>query len=209
MLGFCAACSCSLGNPADNFALFVSISVEAVDADNRVDSGFPDNIDQVDHVLAALLDQFDIFLGVGVVQRFAGNNLGSAAMHLQGTYCRCQYGDVGFKARVPAFDVPELLKTDISRKAGFSDIVIKKFKSYAVSDNRRLSDSDVGKRPGMDKAGVILCSAHKGRVDCVAHECCHGIAHFQVATGHRLAAFVKGNGDVVDTFFQVGKVGGN
>jgi hypothetical protein len=54
--------------------------------------------------------------------------------------------------------------------------------------------------------GLYFGGAHHGRVDGVAHEGRHGVAHFQVAGGDRFAALVEGHGDVVEAFFQVGQV---
>ena len=52
----------------------------------------------MDHVLTALLDQSHILLGIGIIQRLAGNNLGAAAVHLQGADGRGQDRYMGLEA---------------------------------------------------------------------------------------------------------------
>ena len=60
----------------------------------------------------------------------------------------------------------------------------------------------------MYQTGVVLSRAHEGGVDGIAHEGGHGIADLQIARGDRLAAFVEGNGDVVQALFQISEVFG-
>jgi len=209
MLGFGAPRPGCLGDPAHHPALLVGVGVEAVDADHRVDPGLADDIDQVHHVLATLLDQPDVLLGIGVIQGLARNHLRSAAVHLQGTDGGGKHGDVRLQAGVAAFHVPELLEADIGSEAGLGDVVFKELQGHPVGNDRRLADGDIGKGSGVDQTGVVLGGTHQGRIDGVAHEGGHGVAHFQVTAGHRFAALVEGHGDVVDPFLQVGQVGGD
>jgi hypothetical protein len=169
----------------------VGIGVEPVDADHRVDAGLADDADHVDHVLAALFHQFEVLLGVGFIHGFSGNDLGAAAMHFQGADGGGQYGDVGFQAGEAAFHVPEFLETDIGGKSGLGDVVVEALQADAVGDDGTLAHGDVGERAGVHEAGVVLGGAHEGRVDGVAHEGGHGVAHFQVAAGDRFAILEK------------------
>jgi hypothetical protein len=119
---------------------------------------------------------------------------------------RFQNGDMGLEAGEAALYVPELLESDISGKARFGHMVIPQFEAHAVGDDRALTHGDVGERSGMHEAGLILGRAHQGRVDGVAHEGRHGVAHFQVAGGDRFAALVEGHGDVVEPLLQVRQI---
>ena len=113
---------------------------------------------------------------------------------------------MGLESGDTALDIPEFLKTDISGKTGLGDIIIKEFQGDPVGDDRRLAHGYIGKGAGVDQAGIVLSGTHQGWIDGVAHEGGHGIAHFQVAAGYRLAALVKGYGDVIDPLFQVCQV---
>ncbi len=135
----------------------------------------------MNHVLAAFFNQLDVLLGVRIVKRFAGNNFRAAAMHLQGTDCCGEDGDMRLKTRVAALDVPEFLETDVCGKAGFGDIVVKEFEGDTIGDNRRLSDRDVCKWSCVYQTRIVLGGTHQGWVDGISHEGGHGIADFQVA----------------------------
>ena len=159
----------------------IGIGVETVDADHRVDAGFADDADHVHHVFAAFFHQGQVFFGVGFIQGFAGNDLGAAAVHLQGADGGGQNGDMGFQAGEAAFDVPEFFKSDVSGKSGLGDMVIPQFQTHAVGDDGALAHGDVGEGAGMHQAGLIFGGAHEGGVDGVSHEGGHGVADFQVA----------------------------
>ncbi len=113
---------------------------------------------------------------------------------------------LGLRPLKRAFDVPEFFKADIGRKAAFGDMIVEHLESDAVGDDRGLADGDIGKRPGVDHARVVLGGTHQGGVDGIAHEGGHGITHFEIAGGHRLAAFVERHGDVVQAFFQIRQI---
>ena len=88
-------------------------------------------------------------------------------------------------------------------------MVIKQFEADAVGDDGALAYGDIGKWAGMYKAGLIFGGAHQGGVDGIAHKGRHGIAHFQIPAGDRFAALVKSHGNIVDTLFEVGQIGGH
>jgi hypothetical protein len=138
--------------------------------------------------------------------RACRDDLGAAAVHFQGADGGGQNRDVRFQAAEAALHVPELLKADVGGEAGLGDVVVEQFQADAVGDDGALAHGDVGERSGVHQAGVVFGGAHQGRVDGVAHEGGHGVAHFQVAGGDRFAALVEGHGDVVQALFQVGQV---
>ena len=136
----------------------------------------------------------------------AGHDLGAAAVHLQRPDGGGEHRDVGFQAAVAALDVPEFLKADVGAETALGDVVVKQLQTDPVGDDGGLAHGDVGKRSGMDHAGLILRRHHQGRVDGVAHPGGHGAADFQIAGGDRFACFVKGHRDVVQPFAQVGQI---
>ncbi|VTR63883.1 hypothetical protein DESC_100079 [Desulfosarcina cetonica] len=209
VLGLGATGTGGFGGLANDLALSVGVGVEPVDTDHRVDARLTNDTDHVDHVLNTLFHQSQIFLGVGVVKGFTRDNLGTAAVHLQGADRGGQDGDVGFEAGEAAFHVPELLEADVSGEAGLGDMVIPQLEADAVGDDGALTHGDVGEGTGVHQAGLVFGGAHQGRVDRVAHEGGHGVADFEITTGNRFAALVEGHGDFVDAVFQVGQVGGH
>jgi hypothetical protein len=109
---------------------------------------------------------------------------------------------VGFQAGEAALDVPEFLEADVGAEAGLGDVVVEQLQADAVGDDGALADGDVGKGTGVHHAGVVLGGAHQVGLMVLAHEGGHGVAHFQVAGGDRLAALVEGHGNVVEAFFR-------
>src|SRR5208337_1629730 len=85
-------------------------------------------------------------------------------------------------------------------------MVIEQLEADTVGDDGGLAHGYIGKRPGMDEAGVVFSCAHKSGVDCVAHEGGHGVADFQITSGDGFAALVESDRDVVEAGFQVRKV---
>ena len=104
--------------------------VEAVDADNRDDAGLLDGVHMVEQVLAALLQQLQVLLGVLLGQGPAGHHGGAAAVHLQGADGSHQHGHVGSQAAEAGLDVPELLKADVGSEAGLGDVIVEQLQKY-------------------------------------------------------------------------------
>jgi hypothetical protein len=127
-------------------------------------------------------------------------------VHLQGADGGGQNRNVGLEAAEAALDVPELFEADVGAEPGLGDVVVEQLQADAVGDDGALAHGDVGERSGVHQAGVVLGGAHHGRVDGVAHEGRHGVAHFQIAGGDRFAGFVEGQGDVVEALFQIGQI---
>src|SRR3972149_1325671 len=98
-----------------------------------------------------------------------------------------------FQTAETAFDVPEFFKTDVCSKAGLCNMIVEQLQSDTIGYDGGLAYCDVGKRPGMHKAGVVFCRAHQSRVNGITHEGCHCVTHFQITCSNRFAALVKGD----------------
>lgn len=96
----------------------LGVGVEAVDADHRVDTGFPDDPDHVDHVLATLFHQFQVLLGVDFIHGDARGEFGAAAVHFERPDGGGEHGYVWFQAPEAGFNIPELLKGEFSYAGG-------------------------------------------------------------------------------------------
>ena len=76
----------------------------------------------------------------------------------------------------------------------------------SVGHARRLADGNIGKGARMDHDRLPFDRLQEGRINGIAHKSGHGVADFKVARGHGVAAFVEGDGDVIETFFQICEV---
>ncbi len=88
-------------------------------------------------------------------------------------------------------------------------MIIKQLEAYTISDNRGLTHSDVGKRPGMDHTGLIFGRAHERRIDGVAHPCGHGPADLKITCSHGITGLIKAHGDIIQPLSQICKVSDN
>src|SRR4030042_1841321 len=114
-----------------------------------------------------------------------------------------------FQTAVPAFHIPEFLKSDISAETALGNVIIKQFQTYAVRYNRRLAHSDVRERPGMDHAWLVFCGAHERRGDGISHICGHGAADLKILGGYRLASLVECQSNLIQTFSQICEISNN
>ena len=209
VVGQGAAHTLLLAQLADQSDLIVRIGVELVDADHRDDAGLLDGVHMVEQVLAALLQQLQVLLGVLRGQGTAGDNGGAAAVHLQSPDGGHQHGHVGGQAGEAGLYVPELLKTDVGSKAGLGDMVIKQLQSQTIADNGGLADGDVGEGAGVDQHGLMLHGVADGGVDGVAHPGGHGAGHLQILGGDGVALAVIGHDDLADTLPQILQIPGH
>ena len=84
VVGFGTAGAGGFGGFLDQGHFRIGIGIEPVDANDRVDAGFTNDADHVDHVLDTLFEQSQILFGIGFIQGFSGHDLWPAAMHFQG-----------------------------------------------------------------------------------------------------------------------------
>lgn len=108
-----------------------------------------------------------------------------------------------------ALYVPEFFESDIGGKTAFGNVIIKHFQTDAVGNDGGLADCNVGERTGMHHAGLVLDRTHQRRIDGIAHPGRHGTADFQISGGYGIAAFIKGNRDLVQSFSQIRQIPGD
>ena len=119
----------------------------------------------LDQICAASFQQLQIFLGVGTGQRLTGYDLGSAAVHLEGTNGCDQNGAVRRQAAFAALDVTEFFKAHVGAESGLGDHVAflaHQFQSDLVGENGGIAVSDVGKRSRVHKRGGTLPASASG-----------------------------------------------
>ena len=120
-------CSGFFGDLADDLDLVFGVELELVDTDDRSDAGFSYGLDVGKEVVTALGDQVGIGLGISFIQRFAGDDLRTAAVHLESTDSGDDDGTIRGKAAETALDVPELFKTDVGTEAALGNMIVRKF----------------------------------------------------------------------------------
>ena len=142
---------------------------------------------------AALFHQLYILRGIGRIQRLSGDYPGTATMHLKSPYRSHDNGAVGNQAAYAALDIPELLKADVSAEAAFGDMIIGQLEGYLVGDDRRLADSDIGKRPGVHQHRLTFQGLEQVGVSRLHHPGGHGAIDFKVLGGNRVTLLIIGN----------------
>ena len=92
------------GHLFDGVDFALGVVGKAVEHDHGIDAGLLEGTDMVGQVgLGALLDQLDVLGGIGGVELPAGDDLGSAAVHLEGAGGGDQDRAVGLQSREAAF----------------------------------------------------------------------------------------------------------
>ena len=72
------------------------------------------------------------------------------------------------------FQVPEFFETDISAETGFGDVIVADFQADSISDDRRLTNGDIGKGTGVYKDRLPFKGLHQVRVKSLDHPGGHG-----------------------------------
>ena len=105
-----------------------------------------------------------------------------AAMLLQRTDGRNDDDRIGMKIRKAAFDVQELLRTQICAKSGFRHRVICQLQTRLRRQHRVAAMRDIGKRSAMHDDRIMLQRLDQVRLDGVLHD--HGQRPFDVQITH-------------------------
>ena len=196
-----------LGEATDHSDLAGGIRVEAVDADHRADPRLAHGLDVGNQVGAALLDQLQVLIDVGVIQRYARADLGAAAVHLERAYGGHDHDGVGRDAGETAFQVPELLEADVGAKSTLGHVVVGQACADLVGNNRALPDRDVGEGAGMHEDGLPLNRLQQAGIDRIHHPGGHGTVHLEVGRGDVVALAVLCDHDAAHAFTQVLETG--
>lgn len=94
----------------------VGVGGEAVDGDDDLDTDLLGVLDVTLEVGATLLKELEVLARVDLVEGLAGGNLGSTAVHLEGTDGSDEDNGVGDKARSTALDIDELLHSVVTER---------------------------------------------------------------------------------------------
>ncbi|MBA7663147.1 hypothetical protein ES703_71186 [subsurface metagenome] len=99
----------SLGCLSDHSNLGIGVSVEAIDAHHRVNTGCSNDVDVVHHIGDALLQKSQVLFSVGIRQGYTSYHLRSTAMHLQRPDGSGEHRHMRLETAVATLDIPELL----------------------------------------------------------------------------------------------------
>lgn len=135
-------------------------SRELVDGDDDLQPKLARVLDMPDQVLTTFLQRAQVLLRVRVVQRLAGRDVRSTAVHLQGTRRSNNDDSVGLETAHATLDVAELLHAHVRAETTFSEDVPHavglvslfsacKFERHAIGEDGRVSVSDVGEGTGV------------------------------------------------------------
>ncbi len=162
---------------ADEGHFGVGIVLEAVDGHHHRHTELERVLDVLQQVGQARLQQLQVLLGVGPVQRPAGDDLGATTVHLQSAHGGNQDDAVGLQPAVAALEIHELFHATVGAKAGLGHHIVGQPQGDLVGNDRAIALGDVGK-------GTAV---HKGRA---AGQCLHQVGHDGVLQqdGHRASA---------------------
>lgn len=135
-------------------------SRELVDGDDDLQPKLARVLDMPDQVLAPFLQRTQVLLGIRVVQRLAGRDVRSTAVHLQGTRRSNNDDSVGLETAHATLDVAELLHAHVRAETTLSEDVPHavglvslfstcKLERHAVCEDGRVSVGDVGEGTGV------------------------------------------------------------
>ena len=142
-------------------------SRELVDSDDDLQPKLARVLNMLHQVLASFFQRTQILLGVRIMQRFTGCNIGSTTMHLQSASGRYNDDSIGLETTDTTLDVAELLHAHVSTETTFREDVSNaiglitffdtcKFECYTISEDGRVAVRDVGEWTCMHEDGSTL-----------------------------------------------------
>ena len=129
----------------------------------------------------------------------------SAAMVFQGPHGGDEDSAGRLQIRLAAFDVDELLGTEISAKAGLGDDIVGQLQGGTGGDDRVAAVRNIGEGPAMDKGRCAFQRLHQVWRQRVLEQRGHRAVGFQVTRRHVLAGGGLADDDVAEPAFQVGE----
>ena len=163
------------GCAAHEFQFGGGIAGERVDRDDDVHAEFLCRADVMFQIRHPRAEQVEIFLRVGSIQRFPGDDFRPAAVHLERANGRHHNHHFWNQPGVSAFDVEEFFHPDIRAEAGFGDdeaVLADEFERNFICQNRRIPVCDIGKRSRMNENGRSFQRLHQRGFDGIFHQ--HG-----------------------------------
>jgi hypothetical protein len=154
----------------------------------------------------ALGQEVEVLRRVLVGEGPAGDDLGPAAVHLQGPDGGHDDDAVRPQAARPALDVHELLHAALGPEARLGDDVAvraDKPEGDPVGDDRGVAVGDVGEGAGVDDGRGVLQGLHEVGHQGVLHQDGHGPGRAEVLGRHRLAGLVHADDDAAEPLAHV------
>jgi len=125
-------------------------------------------------------------------------------VHLECTNgCNNDYR-IGVKTCHTAFDVKELLSTEVCTKACLGDGVVAKLHCHFGGDDRVTAVCDVCKRSTVHKRGSSLKRLHKVRLECILEKRRHSANRAKIARRYGFFVIRVCNNDARETLLEVG-----
>eukprot|EP00035_Acanthoeca_spectabilis_P035542 m.35226 g.35226 ORF g.35226 m.35226 type:complete len:650 (-) comp7421_c1_seq1:1008-2957(-) len=180
---------------ADRFDLGVRVGREPVDPNHDRNAELCGVFDVAGEVGAASLEECHVLFGVLLLERGSRGHRGSTAVHLERTDRRNQRHHRRNQPRLAALHVEELLHSNVRPKAGFGHhkpIRSNQLERDLVGHDRRVSDRNVGKRPGVNENRGALHRLHQRWVHRVLEENRQRPCDPKVVSRHRVALLVRG-----------------
>ena len=143
-----------LGQTNHLVKFLLSVSDKDVDGNNHRDPEGVGVLNLFSQVAEAGSYKGKVALRVLRLERGAGHNGRTSAVHLQRPHRRHQDNGMGHEAGVAALDVEELLHPDVGSEARLCHhkaVLANQLETDLVREDRRVAMGDVGKRPSVDK----------------------------------------------------------
>ncbi len=126
-----------------------------------------------------------------------------ATMHLQRLQCDHQHRTVGLQSGLAAFDIVELLGTEVSTEAGLSDGVVAVAERHLRGHDGVAAMRDIGKRTAMNEGRRTLSGLHEVGLEGIHEQYGDGAFHAHVAYVEGLVVVVETEENIADAPFQV------
>lgn len=104
-------------------ALESRYSRKLIDRDDYLDPELARVLDVLLQVLASLLQRDEVLLGVRVVQRLSGGDVGATSVHLQSASSGNDDGSIGFESTDTTLNVAELLHAHVGAETALGQDV--------------------------------------------------------------------------------------
>ena len=125
------------------------------------------------------------------------------AVHLQSLCGGNDDSKLGLQTALAAFDVEELLGTEVSTEAGFCHYIVTVGHGHACGDDGVAAMGYVGERATMHEGRGLLGSLHQVWLDGVQKEHCDSSVHTHVLHTERRVVHLDAQNDVANAAAQV------
>ena len=184
----------------DEGDFFVGIRVEAVE-------GYDDLLSETAHILNMFVEIGKASLDALDVRQF-DIRLGDTAVEFQTLRRRHDDGNLRLESRLAAFDVEELLCTEVGTETRFGDDIIGIRERHLRCDDGVATVGDVGKRTAVDESRRVLGRLHEVGQKRVFQQDRDGAGDTQVVYRERFIVVGVAQEDIPDATLEVVEVRG-